>query len=356
MIKLGIAQPRRETRSYESVIVSALESAAAGKTTATAAATAALEVAARQYAAGFAAADVTPAGARTAALTPSMLADAARDLIRGGESLHVIDVDPAGRVRLLRCHQWHVEGGADPDGWIYQCYLTGPSRSSAWLRPAAGVLHLRYATSAHRQWAGVGPLQWARETGRLTGEVAAALADEAAGPRGQLLTVPDQSGATEDEDGETVDPLAKLGADVRALRGGAALLETTASGYGDRGQAPQRDWDPRRLGANPPAGLVDLAARAFAETLAACGIPPALMVDGPAAGLREAFRIWFRASLLPLARRIEEEARAKLDAPDLALGFRRLAAADVATAARAYGALTKGGMDKTRAAELAGLE
>ena len=356
MISLGIAQPRRETRSYESVIVSALEAAATGRTTATGAATAALEAAARLYAAGFATADVKPSNARTAALTPTLLADVARDLIRGGESLHVIDVDPAGRVRLLRCHQWHVEGNADPAGWIYQCYLTGPSGSSAWLRPAEGVLHLRYATSAHRPWAGVGPLQWARETGRLTGALAEALADEAAGPRGNLLTVPDQSGAADDDDGEKTDPLAKLGTDLRALRGGAAMVESTNSGYGDKALAPQRDWDPRRLGAAPPAGLVSLAEQAFAEVSAACGIPPALMAAGPAAGLREALRTWYRAGLLPLARLIEDEARAKLESPDLSLGFRRLGAADIATSARAYRSMVEGGMDESEARGLAGLE
>lgn len=80
------------------------------------------------------------------------------------------------------------------------------------------------------------------------------------------------------------------------------------------------------------------------------------MVDGSAAGLREAFRTWYRAGLLPLARLVQDEARSKLESPALTLTFRRLAAADIATAARAYRSLTDGGMAEADARVLAGLD
>ena len=63
-----------------------------------------------------------------------------------------------------------------------------------------------------------------------------------------------------------------------------------------------------------------------------------------------------RAGLLPLARLVEDEARAKLDSPDLSLDFRQLGAADIATAARAYGALVGAEMDPAEARTVAGLE
>ena len=67
---------------------------------------------------------------------------------------------------------------------------------------------------------------------------------------GQLLPIP-QDGGDGDED---EDPLADLKADLKKLRGNVALVETTNAGWGERkGSAPQGDWVPRRMGADPPA-------------------------------------------------------------------------------------------------------
>ena len=59
------------------------------------------------------------------------------------------------------------------------------------------------------------------------------------------------------------------------------LVETTAEGYGEgRASAPQRDWDPRRLGANPPQSLAQIRQDTFDALLAAAGTPPGLMNGG----------------------------------------------------------------------------
>ena len=48
--------------------------------------------------------------------------------------------------------------------------------------------------------------------------------------------------------------VASLKADIRALRGKMALVESTNAGWGGDSSStrPSGDWQPRRLGADPP--------------------------------------------------------------------------------------------------------
>lgn len=125
-----------------------------------------------------------------------------------------------------------------------------------------------------------------------------ALGDEAGGPSGHVLPVPQGPDGSEetDDDGNPVDPLAALRADVAALRGRTVLTETTASGWGEgREAAPRHDWKPARIGAAPPAPVVKtLHTEAARAVVAACGVPAALFeAGGDAAGRREAWRTFF---------------------------------------------------------------
>ena len=70
----------------------------------------------------------------------------------------------------------------------------------------------------------------------------------------------------------------------------------------------------------------------------------------PPADERLPFRRFERLTLGPLARIVEVELRAKLDAPDLALNFDSLRASDFAGVARAYKALTEAGLSPDAAA------
>ena len=85
---------------YTDAVVRALMAHAAGGATADPSATAALEAAAGSYARAFAVADVEPRTPATRALTPALLSLMARDLIRRGEFVQMIDVDRNG-VRLV---------------------------------------------------------------------------------------------------------------------------------------------------------------------------------------------------------------------------------------------------------------
>ena len=344
---------RRETRAnYHDAITTALVQAASGTGTVTAAATGALEVAAGLWGRCFAAAVVDPAGGRTRALTPGILSLMGRQLCRAGEAVLAIDV-VGGEIRLLPAWSWDVYGGP-MEAPSYRVHLAGPSQTVSRTLPAAAVVHTKYAVDPIRPWAGIGPLTVAAQTGRLSGALERALADEATGPRGTLITAPETSAAKEDADGEVLDPFADLKADLANLRGQLAVVESFAAGAGDRGLRPDRDWKPERLGADPPSALVSLRQDVADSVLQACGISPALYGGGGATGGREALRAFYRTTLLPVAALVEHECSAKLET-DVRLTFDSLAAADVATAARAYQSLSGAGMPDADARRLAGL-
>ena len=48
------------------------------------------------------------------AVTLEFLAQVGRDLVRSGDSMHVIATGITGRIALLPCSSWHWEGDAHP--------------------------------------------------------------------------------------------------------------------------------------------------------------------------------------------------------------------------------------------------
>ena len=213
------------------------------------------------------------------------------------------------------------------------------------LGAADQVVHCRYATHAGQPWIGLSPLTLAGTTGRLAVNLERALRDEAGGPVGNLIPLPvDAGGETSDPDDES-DPFAGLKAQINKLAGRCGLVETTSAGFAEgRAAAPAQDWQPRRLGANPPVSLVDLRAAVEQTVLSACGVPPGL-ARAEGGESRESYRRWYAAGVLPLARVVESELRHKLDVPALRLDFASLATADVSGRARAWRSLV--GRDAT---------
>ena len=94
------------------------------------------------------------------------------------------------------------------------------------------------------------------------------------------------------------------------------------------GNPPQGDWQQKRFGANPPAGLVNLAELATREIYAACGLSSALFGGSDAAGTREAWRLALFGTIAPLGRIVETELRRKLD-DDVSLSWDELRASDL---------------------------
>ena len=244
-----------------------------------------------------------------------------------------------------------VRGRWDPATWRYRCDLFGPSGNVTRHLPAAAVVHGKYSVDPARPWFGIGPLGWARLTGKLHANLEDAIADEASGTRGHVLPVPQGP-----DTGDDTDPLADLRADIASLRGKTVLAETTSAGWGE-GQmaAPAADWRPVRLGFNAPASMATLRTDSAQAVLAACGCSADLFAAGDAAGQRESWRRFLHGAVQPLADLLAAELAVKLDVPGLRLTFDRLFASDLSGRARAFQSLTGGGMDKDRAAALAGL-
>lgn len=303
---------RRETRdsggSFQDRVLRQIHAEASG-TAADHGATAAVEAASGALSRAFASARVEGPSHVVKAVTPVYLAQVGRDLIRRGQSLHVIRVSEAGMVKLIPADQWHFEGGHDPDSWSVRVSCYGPSTSTTWHVPFAGVVFLRWGSTSGQPYVGVGPLSWASTSSKLASEVERSLADEAGGPLAQLLAIPQDGG-----DGSDEDPLRLLKADIRTARGRALLVETTHSGWSEgRIAAPQRDWRASRLGPTPPEAMAAIRENAFETMLASTGTPPSLFVNSDGTAQREGLRRWHQNLVLPLARVLEKEIEEKLE-------------------------------------------
>ena len=268
---------KRERRDsggdFSDAVVRLIEAQAAG-TVADASSTAAVEAASGALSRAMASAEVIGPGWVQEAVSPVFLGQVGRDLVRNGDSMHVIRVDGGGRVRLVPANSWHFEGNHDPASWTVKVTAYGPSTSTTWNLPASSVIFVRWGSTPGQPYVGTGPTSWAHTTARLQSEAERSLADEAGGPLAQLLAIPQDGG-----DGGDDDPLATLKADIRTARGKALLVETAAAGWGEgRTAAPQRDWQASRLGPMPPDSIVKAADAAFSRVLAACGVPAVLVL------------------------------------------------------------------------------
>ena len=333
---------------FSDAVVRLLEAQAAGSA-ADASSTAAVEAAAGALSRAFAGARVDGPPHVLEAVEPAFLAQVGRDLIRSGDSMHVIDVDRDGRVTLLPCSSWHFEGDAHPRTWSLRATFYGPSTSTTRHLPFDGVVFVRWGSTPAQPYVGTGPLSFAHTTARLQSETERSLADEAAGPLAQLLAVPTDGGS----DGGN-DPLKMLKADVRGARGKALLLETVASGWGEgKSAAPRRDWQASRLGPDPPSTLAEIRRDTFSAVLAATGTPPSLFTDADGTSQREAVRRWHLGTVLPLARILEHELTGKLEA-EVRLHFDAYPK-DLAGRAMAFQKLVAGGLPVNDALSTAGL-
>ena len=307
------AEKRESGGDFSAAVVRLIEAQAAG-TAADASSTAAVEAAAGALSRALASAEVVGTSWVQDAVSPAVLAQVGRDLIRSGDSMHAIRVAGDGAVRLIPCSSWHWEGNHDPSSWTVRATAYGPSTSTTWNLPGSAVVFVRWGGTPGQPYVGVAPASWAHTTARLGAEVERSLADEAAGPLAQLLTYPEGQD-TDSEDGD--DPLALLRAALAAARGKAMLVESTAGGMSEgRGNAPQRDWTPQRLGPHPPEVLAQIRRDTFAHVLAATGTPPSLFIDNAdGTAQREAIRRWHLGTVVPLARLLEHELSAKLETP-----------------------------------------
>ena len=341
-------EKRESGGDFSDAVVRLIEAQAAG-TAADASSTAAVEAAAGALSRAFASAEVQGEGWARDAVTPTVLAQVGRDLVRSGDSMHVIRV-AGDRVQLLPASSWHFEGNHDPDSWTVRVTSYGPSTSTTWNIPASGVVFVRWGGTPGQPYVGTGPLSWAHTTARLQSEVERSMADESAGPIANLLPIPQDGG-----DGGDDDPLAGLKTDIRTARGKALLIETVMAAWGEgRGAAPASDWKASRLGPNFPASMATVQEKSFMHVLASTGTPPSLFTDSDGTSQRESVRRWHLNTVLPLARLLEYELTMKLET-DVKLKFDTYAL-DMVSRAQVVSKLTGAGVDISVALAAVGLD
>ena len=303
-----------------------------------------LQCAASAVARAFAAAEVD---GDDGLLDPGTLYSMGFDLVREGQSLWLLDVG-TGRLRLSRASTGSdvCEGAADRASWTYQLTLPGPSITTTVRASADRVIHIRHNSDQTCPWRGRSGLEVAQSSGGLAATLVNALTAEGEVPVSRIIPQPAGDSQT------TADSIRK--AITTGLR--LALPETTASGHGTgRTSAPLTDWKPYRIGPDYMAGGVELHALALQEVASVCGLPPALAPAADAAGpaLRESFRQFVAAAVLPLGRILEAEVSRVLERP-VRLIHHELASADVAARARAFKSLVENDVTKARALELVG--
>lgn len=292
------------------------------------------------YSRAFAAARVKPS---LAALSPETLAGMARRLLLSGNAVYGVQVDQFGNLALRTAATWDITGGASPETWRYHLDYPGPSRFEKARLPSASVIHVRVNASDSTPWNGVSPLKAAGLSSKAIAMLERRLSEESGSRTGYLFVVPD--GADTDQ----------LKADLGILAGGIGLIETTQSGYGQgREYAPKRDWELVRFGANIPSGNLEARRDVAAHILSALGVPSGMLGNSDGTHLRESYRQWLTSGVLPMARLIESELTLKLEC-EISLDFSTLAAADIASRARAFGVLASNGIDPEEAKQLAGL-
>lgn len=243
---------------------------------------------------------------------------------------------------------WDVRGqSAGPLTWTYMLELGAPSGTRSVTTSAIDVWHFRVNVDPAEPWRGRSSLDLSPATRQLLRRSELALSNEAAGSVGKILTIPQ---------GTTDTVLNAIKQDFRTLAGKTAFLESTQGGWGQGpSAAPARDWQPSRIGPEPPPALVELRRDAAGMVLAAAGVPVELVEGGAnTAAAREAWRRFLHATIQPLGELVAEELRAKT-ATRVSINFDSLMASDLAGRARAFQSMVGAGMDVAKAAALAGL-
>ena len=347
-------EERQGAGDYTSTLLAAAEAGASGPSSSPLA-SAALEICAGLYARCMSAAVVTDAEPEiVAALSPPVLALMARNLIRHGQDYHRVIVR-AGLVSLRPLASVYAYGNsADPMRWSYHASEYGPTGSvHSWL-PAASCLHARYAVHSSRPWIGVPPWSWAGDTSGAVAALEAMVKNEAKSPYGHVLGMP----ATPQVDAAgDIRPMDAFRSDLGKARGKTLLTEFSGDWKTDSpGGAGRSKIEHVTYGLD--RNLIDvLRTSTGRDVLAACGVPPSLVVansDGTAQ--RESLRRFLHTGLAPMAKLIEAECRMKLDSPNLTLDLNNVHAADVSGRARSLKALLEAGVDPVDAAAATGVD
>ena len=308
----------------------------------------AVQVAACEFAIGlvgrcFAAATLQP---MIPAVSPGLLMDCGRRLMTRGNALYAIQVDRRG-LTLLPVSSFDITGGVDPETWYYRCSLPSPSQQETRILPYASVIHAKINVDPNQPWYGSSALSHAGLSSSLIARLERRMSDEANSRTGYLLPHRDLSDSQ----------IAALKADLGSMAGNVGLIHSQAAAYDSRGQAgASADWTPRRFGANIPETNIQARREVATDTVAALGVPPAMLSATTNSGLQESYRQFALTTLQPFGNILAHELADKLERPGLMMRFDRVAASDVVRRATAYSKMVESGIERGKAAMLAGVE
>ena len=319
--------------------VSVLEAQAAGSSIT--AAVAAVEVAAGYWQRGF---QTATASAMADVLTPSVLGYIGRNLCMVGQSVLEIDLDDSG-LRLLTPDSYEITAVSyHPSDWRYNLkYNVADGECIIHERSADSVVNIRYAADHRRPGYGKGPLQFAGLTRDVLQVLEYAIKHAAIVPTGVLWPM---EGGSEESISNTLSNWVKI-------RGGVMPTELR-SGFAI-GQDATNAYKPFLLGPNPSPALANLHDAAEKAILGACGVPTSTLGQSDGTLAREAFRQFLAVTLQPVAKVVAQELSIGLET-QIDFNFGELAAADVASKARALNSLVQAGLTVEDAKAAVGLQ
>ena len=296
--------------------------------------------------AAFSMADVEPEELRPT-LTPMVLGAMAQQLALKGNSVWDILVNEGDPFPTLRAGTaTEISGGPDPRSWIYQMAFEGTERNRN-----PGTPLQRRGTRSHQcrpaePWQGFSSLSLAGVTAALLANIEQRISEEANARVGRLLTYPD---------GTSASTIAGVRGDLQAMAGGYSVVETGGAGFraGLPGGNPA-DWTLTHFGPQIPATSLQARTEAVRDVLGAMRVPAVLLLGGDGASYREGYRQFLTMGVNPKAEVLAEELSAKLG-QSITFSFRRLAAADIASRARAMGVMVSAGLPLDVAQALADL-
>lgn len=334
------AKPENRELNYTDVLLDHALAVATGDVVSGLAA--GLEVAAGWWQRAFMAATVEGSDVLEDLITPH-LGTIGRAMVTTGEIAFAIDTE-GDMLTLIPATSVDVAGGPNPASWTYDLTLPGPTNTVSRTLPADRVLHLMYTPSRVSPWQGISPIEASGTTKNLLANIEKRLAEEfgATHGNGQLIAVPN------------LEASGKLQADLRALKGKLALVQSTATNWGDGStSAPVSDFKPQRIGAMPPEATVKLRREVEQSILAAAGVPVSALGGSSDSGAREGIRQFTYATISPVAQALALTIGERFGVPGLRFNLEGLRAADMTGRSRTFVALTQGGMTVQDAARIA---
>ena len=171
-------EPAPEQRGYSDILLDSVIAAAEGSATPNPLSGAAVEIAAGLWSRAFQMAD-----GGEPYFTPALMGQIARQLVRHGEAVLLIDpkAETLHPVKVV-----DVQGGPNEAGWKYKIERIGPTTNSTETVLASRVLHVRYAYAPSTPWKGMSPLDYARSTGTISAGLERVLAARGKSPPGEL--------------------------------------------------------------------------------------------------------------------------------------------------------------------------